>query len=96
MLGAHLSKELKAKYHKRAIRVRKGDVVKIVRGNFKGKSGKISKVDTKKMVVYIEGIQRTRKDGTKVNGPFNPSNLVITEINLEDKKRMKKISRGGK
>lgn len=96
MLGAHLSKELKKKYSKRAITLRKGDIVKIVRGMFRKKQGKVSAINTKKGIAYIEGIQRTRRDGTKINVPFNPSNLIITELNLEDKKRIKKISRGQK
>lgn len=98
MLGAHLSKELRKKYPKRSVPLRKGDVVKITRGTFKGKQGKVLLVNTKKTTVYIEGIQRTRKDGTKVSVAFNPSNLTIIELNIEDKKRIKKIGKkeGGK
>ncbi|UZE93640.1 MAG: 50S ribosomal protein L24 [Candidatus Pacearchaeota archaeon] len=93
MLATHLSKELRKKHGKRSITLRKDDVVKIIRGTFKGKQGKISIVNMKKIRVYIEGIQRTRKDGTKVNVPFNPSNLIIVELNLDDKKRNKKLRR---
>ncbi len=96
MLATHLSKELKKKYKKRSFPVKKGDTVKIIRGTFKGKKGKVSVISTKKIIVYIEGIQKTRKDGTKVNVPFHPSNLIILELNLEDKKRNKKLNRGEK
>ena len=96
MLGTHLSKELKKKYQKRSIPVRKDDIVKVIRGTFKKKQGKVSRINTKRTIVYIEGIQRTRKDGTKVNVSFHPSNLIIIELNLEDKKRIKKINRGKK
>ncbi len=91
MLGGGLSKELRKKYQKRSIPLRKGDNVKITTGTFKGKKGKISIVNTKKMIVYIEGVQKTRKDGTKVNIPLHPSNLIIIDLNLEDKKRTKKL-----
>lgn len=93
MLAAPLSKELRKKYGKKAIAVRKGDTVKIMKGAFAGKQGKILIVDTKRMRVYIEGIQRTRKDGTKTNVPFYPSTLLITEIGSEDKRRIKKIGK---
>ena len=93
MLATHLSKELRKKYAKRAVPLKKGDLVKILRGAFKRKQGKISIINTKKGVVYIEGIQKTRKDGTKVNILFQPSNLLIMELNLEDKKRIKSIER---
>lgn len=93
MLAAHLSKELRKKYQRRAFMLRKGDIVKMMKGSFKGKQGKVIAVSTKKGTVYIEGLQKTRKDGTKVNMPFHSSNLLITNLNLEDKKRIKAIER---
>lgn len=85
--GSHLSAELKKKYAKRSARVRKGDKVKIMRGQFKGKQGKVEKVDTKKEKVYITNISLQKRDGTKVSYPIHTSNLLIMEFNLEDKKR---------
>ena len=68
------------------------------RGEFKGKEGKVALVDTKKMKVLIEGIQKSRKEGTKVNVRFEPSKLMITALNIDDKKRVKSLERrvGGK
>lgn len=93
LLAAHLSKELKGKHAKRSVTLRKGDKVKILRGQFKGKSGKIDRVDTKKSKVYITGIEFAKKDGSKALYPIHASNLVVEELNMEDKKRMKE---GGK
>jgi large subunit ribosomal protein L24 len=92
-LGSHLSKEFRKKYKKRSMAVRKGDGVKVLRGQFKGKTGKIDKVDIKKSKVYITGIEVTKKDGTKALHPIHPSNLIITDLNLEDKKRVKILER---
>ena len=86
-LNVHLSPSLREKYKIKSIRIRKGDIVKIMRGSFKGKEEKVSKVLTKKEKVYIEGIEKTKKDGTKVKVPVHPSNLMIIDLNLEDKKR---------
>jgi ribosomal protein uL24 len=61
-----------------------------------GKTGKINEVDTKKMKIGIEGIQASKKDGTKVNLLFNPSNIVIQELNLEDKRRIEALNRSKK
>lgn len=88
-LAAHLSKDLIKKYKRRSLPVRKGDIVKIVRGQFKKKVGKIEKVLTKKTRVHIENIQNIKKDGSKTFIPIHPSNLIITDLNLEDKKRQK-------
>jgi len=89
MLGANLSKELRAKYNKRSIPVKKGDKVKIMVGKFKKKEGKVVDVDLRTMRVSIEGIQIQKKDGTKVNVYIQPSNIQIQELNLEDKERIK-------
>jgi large subunit ribosomal protein L24 len=92
-MGCHLSKELKKKYGKRAAGIRRGDKVKIMRGQFKKKTGKIERVDLKKSRVYITGIEVIKKDGTKTLYPIHPSNLIITDLYLDDKKRVKVLER---
>lgn len=91
LLSVNLSKELRKGYKKRSLRVREGDKVKVLRGNFKGKNGKVSKVDTNKTRVYVDGVEHIKKDGTKIPQHFHPSTLSITSLNLEDKKRKKKL-----
>ena len=73
--------------------MRKGDVVRIMRGSFKKQKGKIEIVDMKRTRVIIEKIRRSKKDGTKVAVYFSPSKLQIQELNLDDKARMKSIGR---
>ena len=86
-LSTHLSKELIKKYKTRNIPIRKNDKVKIMRGQFKGKTGKIIKVLTKKSKVHIENIKNIKNDGTKTYYPIYASNLMIIELDLTDKKR---------
>jgi len=85
-MSALLSKELRKTSKRRNIPIRKGDKVKVLRGNHKGKSGEISTVDRAKERVYIEGITRTKIDGNTSPISFHPSNLMITTLK-EDKKR---------
>lgn len=92
-VSTHLSKDLRKKHHKRSINLRKGDSVKIMRGQFKTKTGKIEEISVKKTLVYVSGIDITKRDGTKARYPINPSNLMITEINMDDKRRNKSIER---
>lgn len=91
--SSHLSKELKEKHGKRSIQPKKGDKVKIMRGQFKGKEGKIEKIDLKAGKVFITGIELVKKDGTKLLYPLNATNLMVQELNLEDKKRVKALER---
>lgn len=93
ILSCHLSKELRQKYGRRSFAARKNDVVKVMAGEFRGKTGKISSVDMRKMKLTIEGIQLTKKEGSKVNVPFDSSKLMITELNLDDKKRLASINK---
>jgi large subunit ribosomal protein L24 len=92
-LSAMLSKELREKYGKKSIPVRKNDVVVIMRGKFKNKKGKILKVDYKNLKIEIEGIQVKKQDGSKVNVKIHPSNVKIVELYLDDNRRFKKISK---
>ncbi len=89
LLGVNLTKELRKKYGKRNLPVRKGDSVRIMKGRFKNKQGKIISVDVKNLKLKIDGIMIKKRDGSKVGVKIHPSNLQIVELNLEDKKRMK-------
>ena len=88
-LHAHLSKELRKKYSKRSIALRKGDSIKVMRGQFKNKTGRVDEVSVKKTQVYVNGIELVKRDGTKARYPLQPSNLMITELNMDDKLRGK-------
>ena len=88
-LHSHLSKELRKKYGRRNISLRKGDKVRIMRGQFRKLEGKVESIDLKKTEVFISGVEVTKKDGNKKLLPLNPSNLLITELNLDDKFRQK-------
>lgn len=91
MLSVNLSKELRKKYNRRNIEVRKGDTVKILVGKNKNKEGKVSKILTKKLKVYIEKVQAKKQDGSMVDIPLRPSNLQIIGLNTDDKKRFRKL-----
>lgn len=87
MISATLSKELREKYKRRNLPVRKGDKVKVMRGESKGKIGEVMRVDTKKYKVYIDGITIKKASGEEVPKPIHPSNVMITSLYIEDSKR---------
>ena len=64
LMSCHLNKDLKTKYEVRCIAVRKGDSVKIMRGTFKGREGKVQTVYRKKFCLHIEKITREKTNGT--------------------------------
>ena len=87
--SSHMSKELRKKYNKRSTSLRKGDKVKVIHGNFKKHEGKVERIELGKTRVFVSGIEYTKKDGTKKMLSLNPSNLMITELNMDDKLRQK-------
>lgn len=90
-VGAHLSPELRKKYGQRSVHLRKGDTVKILRGRFKGKTGKVDRIDLKNTKAYIQGIEIEKKDGSKARYPIHPSKLLVISLELDDKKRKLKL-----
>ena len=92
-MAAPLSKELRKKYGIRNIGVRKGDEVKIMRGKFKKKQGKINEVNVRKTRIAVDGVQRSKKEGTKVNIWFHPSKVMIVNLNTDDVRRFKRIKK---
>ncbi|MEM2282106.1 MAG: 50S ribosomal protein L24 [Candidatus Hadarchaeales archaeon] len=88
-LHAPLSRELRAKIGKRALRVRKGDRVRVVKGDFKGLEGEVLSVDTKRGRVTVQGASVRKADGTEVPLSIHTSNLLILRL-AEDKRRTRK------
>ena len=90
-MGANLSKDLQKKYGKKSARVVEGDSVTILRGEFKGVDGKVSKISTQKSSVAIDGVKKEKTKGDKFDVYIHTSNLVITSLNNDDKWRMAKL-----
>jgi len=94
LMSAHLSPELREKYNRRSFPVRVGDRVKILRGEFRGVEGKVTKVDRERQMVYVEDVTTKKADGTTVQRPIHVSNVMITELNLDDEYRKQALLRG--
>ena len=87
MMAAPLSAELAASKGAKTLPVRKGDTVRIQRGDNKGFEGKVSRVDLKAYRIYMEGLTREKVDGTNIFLPVHPSKVEIRNLNLDDKYR---------
>jgi len=96
LMHVHLDRFLRKDYGKRALTARRGDEVMIMRGSFKGVKGKISRVDMKKLKVYVDSVKVKKVSGQDVEAPIDPSNVIITKLNFDDKKRRKFLERKNK
>jgi large subunit ribosomal protein L24 len=93
-IASHLAENLLLKYDRRSIPVVKGDMVKIMRGSFRGHEEKIAKVNVRDQTVEIEGVTVTSAKGTKLAKPIHASTLLITKLNLTDRWRRQKLESG--
>ena len=91
--GSHLSKQLRQKYGQRSVRILNGDTVKVIRGEFKGVDGKVVKVSTAKHTIAIEGIKKQKRKGDKIDVYIDSSNVVITNLNTDDKWRTARLEK---
>jgi len=95
IFSAHLSSELRSSQNSRALPVRKGDTVRVLRGDYKGFEGKILRVDRKDYKIYVDGINREKADGSSIQVPIHPSKVEVIRLNLDDKWRDKILRRKG-
>lgn len=95
-MTAPLSPELAKKYSRRNLPVRKGDQVKVVRGDYKGMEGKLKEARRREMTVFLENVSVKKVDGTSKEVPIHVGNVVITSLDLTDNRRRRLLEeRGG-
>jgi len=93
LLTASLSKELRKELGIKRLYIRRGDVVRIVSGDWKGHEGKVVSVDLRRGRIHIEGVTIKKADGTDVFYPIHPSKVVIVKLGEIDDVRRKIIER---
>ena len=90
-LSGSLSKELRKKYGKKSARIVEGDTAKIVRGEFSGVDGKITKISIPDRGVNIEGVKKEKLKGEKFDVYVHTTNIILTALDSGDKWRINKL-----
>ena len=90
-LSCALSKDLRKKYGKRSARIIEGDTASIVRGEFAGVDGKVTKISIADRGVNIEGVKKEKLKGEKFDVYVHTTNIVISGLNSDDKWRINKL-----
>jgi large subunit ribosomal protein L24 len=65
------------------------DTVKVIRGEYKGLTGKVTKISTLSSGVAIEGNKKEKLKGEKIDVYIHSTNMIITSLNTNDKWRVK-------
>ena len=87
LMSAPLSKELRAKYNVRSLPVRKDDEVRVKRGGFKGREGKVTACYRLKWVIHVDKVQREKANGATVPVGIDASNVEITKLKLTNNRK---------
>ena len=90
-LSCALSKDLRKKYGKRSVRIKEGDTASIIRGEFAGVDGKVTKISIPDRGVNIEGVKKEKLKGDKFDVYVRTTNIVLTALDSGDKWRINKL-----
>ena len=93
---APISKDLRKKYSRRSARIMIDDTVKVIRGEYKGITGKITKISTDSNSIAIEGNKKEKLKGDKIDVYIHTTNVIITALNTDDKWRLKILEKKSK
>ncbi|KAI5186538.1 large subunit ribosomal protein L26e [Nematocida homosporus] len=83
IMSCGLSKELREQYVFRSFPVVKGDEVLVLKGDLKGKSGKVIKVNRATYRVYLDISYRNKKNGQIARFGVHSSGLQITKFCMD-------------
>jgi large subunit ribosomal protein L24 len=95
-MSAPLSRELRTRYGRRSIPLRKGDTVRILSGSYVGREERVAKVDRRQYSVTLDNVTGKTADAKLKPLPIRLSHLVITRLNLSDgwRRRVLKVPEG--
>jgi len=92
-MRGNLSDKLREKYGMRSVSIRKGDTVKILRGDFAGIEGKVIETDRRSQRVTVEGVTREKVSGEQTRVPVHVSKITVTSLDMGDRWRSEKLEK---
>ena len=93
MLRGHLAPKYLEAGKRRSLTIRKGDQVRIMRGEHKGEEGKVEKVNLRNLTITIEGVTQAKADESQSARMIHASNIMIIRPDMSDRRRLMKFGR---
>ena len=87
LLKCRLDEFLQEEYGLRSLVIKKGDLVRIMRGQFRDTEGKVTNVSHKRGLVYLDNSTITKADGKEASVPVHPSNLMLVKLELDEERK---------
>ena len=83
-MSVPLSRELRRRFHRRSVPIRKGDTVRVLAGSYVGREERVARVVRRDYAIVLDNVTlKTGEDKLKPL-PIRPGHLVITRLNLSD------------
>lgn len=85
-MSVPLSRELRARYGRRSLPVRKGDTVRVLSGSYStvGEERRVAQVNRRDYRLTLDNVTTKTADAKLKPLPIRPSHLVLTKLNLSD------------
>jgi large subunit ribosomal protein L24 len=92
-MGVPLSRELRARFRRRTLPLRKGDTVRVLAGSFVGREERVAKVHRRSYRVTLDNVTLKTAEEKLKPLTLGVGNLVITRLNLSDpwRRRMLRV-----
>jgi large subunit ribosomal protein L24 len=87
LLRCRLDEFLQEEYGLRSLVIKKGDLAKIMRGQFRDTEGKVTAVNYRKGLVYLDNATLTKADGKEASVPIHPSNLMLVKLEIDEERK---------
>ncbi|MFW9845194.1 MAG: 50S ribosomal protein L24 [Candidatus Thorarchaeota archaeon] len=87
MLKCRLDEFLREEYGLRSLVLKKGDLVRVMRGQFRDTESKVVRIDHRNVRVYLESATTTKADGKEAQIPVHPSNLMLVKLEFDDDRK---------
>ncbi len=83
-MSVPLSRELRRRYGRRQVPVRKGDTVRILSGSYVGREERVAKVNRRSYTVTLDNVTGKTADAKMKPLPMRTNHLLLTKLNLSD------------
>jgi len=84
LMTVPLSRELKSRFHRRSIPIRKGDTVRILAGSYVGREERVAKVNRRTLSVTLDNVTSKTGESKQTPLPIRTGHLVLIRLNLAD------------
>jgi ribosomal protein uL24 len=90
-MSVPLSRELRKRFRRRSLPLRKGDTVRVLAGSFKGREERVARINRRAYSVTLDNVTLKTADEKLKPLDLRSGRLVITRLNLSDAWRRRSL-----